>query len=290
MKAFEGAELRRFYDDRYVEGYMDDWPESKKRRVSHIIRQAKLHQRGRALDLGCGQGVFTRVLRDTLRNWQVVGAEVSPLALKLAADRVPECTFIATDDLASVGPFDFIFTHHVLEHVLDVDETLKQISSVAAPRARMLHILPCGNAGSLEQKLARHVINGIRTEQQNTFFFEDAGHLRRLASSELIACARTNGWAVRGQLFANHFWGAVEWMTALDGGFVRHLTSPSRARTPGAAAALLGWQVSLAGLQVARRVPGSPVGRFLKRRADSEWDRRQHDPAGSEMYLLFERS
>src|SRR5262245_28320071 len=107
MKALEGSELRQFYDDRYVEGYMDDWPDSKKRRVARLLSQLQLGTHGRALDFGCGQGVFTGVLRTSLPQWQIVGAEVSPVALRLAADRVRNCTFAAADDLTRFGPFDF---------------------------------------------------------------------------------------------------------------------------------------------------------------------------------------
>src|SRR5205085_3263811 len=121
------------------------------------------------------------------------------------------------------------------------------------------------------------------------FFFEDAGHLRRMRSAEFIAAAKHHGWVVKRELFANHFWGALEWITALDRSVAKAVTSPQRARTTRSAAALMGWQLSLTGLQLARRIPGSPVERFLRDRTEAEWARRQEDPGGSEMYLLFEK-
>jgi SAM-dependent methyltransferase len=285
-----GAEFQQFYDDRYGEGYMEDWPESKKRRVAQLVEGIHLPRHGRALDFGCGQGVFARVLRQALPTWQIVGTEMSRMALRLAQAHVPSCTFVPPEEAMRLSPFDFVFTHHVLEHVLDVDEVLARISAMAAPRALMLHILPCGNPGSFEHSLASRVTEGIRSDAQDRFFFEDEGHLRRLTSAGLVATAERHGWTVKEQLFANHFWGAVEWITALDLSFVRQVASPAQALTRRGAAALLACQVSLAGVQVARRVPGLSISGFLKQRAEAEWARKRSNPAGSEMYLLFQKS
>src|SRR5688572_25087232 len=159
----EPERLTEFYDGRYVEGYMEDWPESKKQRVGELFRQLGLPQRGRALDFGCGQGVFTRVMQAALPDWQVYGTELSDVALRIASGRVPDCTFIKGDELAAAGPFDFIFTHHVLEHVLDLDATLAQMARISGPGALMLHILPCGNAGSFEHRLASWGSGGVQS-------------------------------------------------------------------------------------------------------------------------------
>jgi SAM-dependent methyltransferase len=242
---------------------------------------------GRALDFGCGQGVFTKVLRDALPGWDVCGTELSEIALRKAAARLPDCAFVNSIELASAPPFDFIFTHHVLEHVLDLDQTLAEVSRVAAPRSLMCHILPCGNAGSLEHQLASLHTEGIQARLGNRFFFEDEGHLRRLTSRELTDAATRHGWRLRSANFANHFWGALEWITDLDHSFGRTLTSSTNARDFRSRLALLRWRVILSGIWLAKH--RSPLGWLLRRLSDAEWRRRQTDPAGSEMYLLFER-
>src|SRR5688572_28700533 len=81
----------RFYDERSAAGYMEDWPAWKKRRVASFIRELNLPQTGRALDFGCGQGVFTEVLRQTLPGWRVSGTDLSSEALQAARKRFPGC-------------------------------------------------------------------------------------------------------------------------------------------------------------------------------------------------------
>ncbi len=71
---------------------------------------------GRALDLGCGTG--TNALYLARLGWQVVGIDLSELAIeaaraKLAATSLTEVTFLRGDvtDLAALGvegPFDFV--------------------------------------------------------------------------------------------------------------------------------------------------------------------------------------
>ena len=67
--------------------------------------------------------------------------------------------------------FDFIFSHHVLEHVFDIKEVAAQINQRAKNSSAMLHIFPCGNPGSYEYKLCKNRIDGINTKMENRFFF-----------------------------------------------------------------------------------------------------------------------
>ena len=60
-----------FYDARYEEGYMEEWDELKKSKVKEVLLQLNLSQKGNALDFGCGNGVFTRIIKDVLPQWEV---------------------------------------------------------------------------------------------------------------------------------------------------------------------------------------------------------------------------
>ena len=51
-----------FYQDRYAQGYMDEWPSEKKQRIFEIIRALQLPDTGEALDFGCGNGVLTEIV------------------------------------------------------------------------------------------------------------------------------------------------------------------------------------------------------------------------------------
>ena len=55
-----------FYDNWYASGYMDEWPADKKERIFEIITALNLPETGEALDYGCGNGVFTEVIKKAL--------------------------------------------------------------------------------------------------------------------------------------------------------------------------------------------------------------------------------
>jgi hypothetical protein len=129
----------------------------------------------------------------------------------------------------------------------------------------------------------------VQSDGTNRFFFEDAGHLRRVTSQELIAAADNRGWQLRNQKYANQFWGAIDWITELDLDFIRTLTAIRAGMGATTRARIVAIRAALAAMYVARRFPSSPIRRMLKRSVESEWTRRQNDPRGSEMYLLFER-
>ncbi len=46
------------------------------------------------------------------------------------------------------------------------------------PESSMLHFMPCGNEGSYEYNVCLLRSDGINTELENRFFFEDEGHVR----------------------------------------------------------------------------------------------------------------
>ena len=60
-----------FYENRYKKGYMEKWPEDKKDRVYGVIRSLNLPHEGEGLDFGCGNGVFTEMLKKALPNWNI---------------------------------------------------------------------------------------------------------------------------------------------------------------------------------------------------------------------------
>src|SRR3954469_2646539 len=86
-----------FYDDRYEEGYMEEWDESKKGKVEEIIRSLDLPKKGKALDFGCGNGVFTIIIKKCLPDWDVYGVEISPTAVQNATRKFPGCNFFTSD-------------------------------------------------------------------------------------------------------------------------------------------------------------------------------------------------
>jgi len=312
IDAADPGQVERFYDDRYETGYMTDWPSWKKRRIGELVRALGLPRTGRALDFGCGQGVFTQVVKEALPEWDVHGCDLSPVAIELASRRFPGCRFHPSGD-RHLDRFDLVLSHHVLEHVVDLSRTFDEMARVAGPSARMLHILPCGNPGSLEHRVASWRAGGVDAERGNRFWFEDEGHLRRLTTPEMESHLAAYGFRLVEARYANQYHGTLEWVSTSSAGFIADFADPTRAVDSAARNELerlrarlqrlarlrrigaprrphsLRQAVSTA-LQIGLRQVGRAVDRYCIRRADREWRRHSRQPDGSEMYLCFERS
>lgn len=312
-----------FYNERYAHDYMESWPPAVLARIRACIEAIGLPQTGVALDYGCGSGALTGVIAQVLPGWTLYGTDLSPVALEKARAQHPAATFFALDDPPALR-FDFIFSHHVLEHVDDLAAAWAQIVALAAPTAHMLHILPCGNPGSFEHRLVSARVDGIDPARGGRYFYEDPGHLRRLTSADVTARAAAAGFEPVYAWFANQEAGALHWMTSYGPDYVAYLCDPAQARDPAALAALaaplrraLGRKQFLLPLQqqIARAraaehpTPRQRLGRALgpllfnrltqplidrmrsgpARAAAHEWATRRTEANGSAMYLAFRR-
>lgn len=315
------AAAERYYASRFSDGYMRDWPPAKLARVAAVVQDLRLPPRGRFLDFGCGTGVFTEMLAGVLPGWAGTGVDIVDSALEQARARCPRLQFSRIDRLD--GSFDFVFSHHVLEHVLDLDESLGLIARACAPGATVLTIMPCGNPGSLEQRISQAVTEGVDPSRGGRFFFEDEGHVRRLTSDALAAAFARHGVVVARALFANQRIGALKWMSEQTTEWIDRTLDPSRARTPADAAFLAETRRDVLALHRRRRprsrlFPGAEWRlakprlswvewaalvvsnpRTLRSRAADreieaaearEWRERRDDPAGSEMFVVARRS
>lgn len=217
----DAAAARAYYDARYAAGYMDRWEAERHDRLREVLATIQLPARPRILDYGCGSGSLTALLAACWPDAQVVGVDVSATAVAHARQRHrdPRLQF-ATLDAAFVreaaGTFDFVFSHHVLEHVFDLDASLAELARLLAPSGRMLHVLPCGNAGSFSHWLCQRRPDGIAAAAGHRFYFEEPSHLRRLRSDELAARFAAHGVALQTAWFGYHWLGAVRLFTELS--------------------------------------------------------------------------
>lgn len=309
-----------FYDQRYLDGYLEDWDAAKKRKIAEVLREIGLPNVGTALDFGCGNGVLTNVLQQTLPAWRVFGTDISPQAVANATLRYPHCSFFnaGEDPLIDKG-VDLLFTHHVLEHVEDLEETFSQIDRYVRQGSVILHILPCGNPGSYEYRICQLIRDGIDANRGNRFFFEEPGHLRRLDAQQLDKMLTARGYIIQQKYYCNQRDGAIEWITRAGPGFVRLLTDRVNAVDEPARKQLKRhrlWLLLLATLRFpflyfrskrqkqdkstrdwvfiasacALSIVAYPVDSVLERRAEREWHEHRTERNGSEMFAVFRRA
>jgi trans-aconitate methyltransferase len=318
-RLYDHQESLEFYENRYEQGYMEEWPIERKRRISEIIRSLPLPETGEALDFGCGNGVLTDIIRQALPGWKVYGTDLSTHAVKSANQRYPDCTFFTANSEAFAGKrFDFVFTNHVFEHVFNLHEVFGYMDDYLKPQAAMLHFLPCGNPGSYEHQICLLRHDGINPQMENRFFFEDEGHVRRLTTEEFAQLSATRGFKLVKEFYSNQYYGAVNWITNSSPKFVLQFTDAARAVSPAAKRQLNQARRQLMTITVLRlptqvieklgqkqnktmkhrtilaiakvlQVFSNPVDRHWQRQAQNEWDARQSERTGSEMCLYFKR-
>jgi SAM-dependent methyltransferase len=312
------GESKKFYDSRYANAYMDDWEQKKKQRVIDILKKLNLPKKGQALDFGCGNGVWTNLLKDVLPQWKVYGTDISTVAIKNAQNRYTNLNFFGLQELTSYKEnFDLVFSHHVLEHVLNIEETWHLLSIACKQNATMVHILPCGNKGSLEYQTAVLVKDGI-DQKTGRFFFEDSDHLRRLTSEQMRILGEKNGFIIIDSHYSQHYWSALESICHNGIKLTLKLTDHKRAINREAAKELKQLRLKLlpfslftppaflfkrrnrikayysltiafpATIALTAAYPLSRlIDRQLTRNADQEWIMQNKKENGGEMYLVF---
>lgn len=308
-----------FYEKRYSTGYMDEWPVEKKWRVFDIIKNLNLPETGEALDFGCGNGVFTRIIQQALPHWRIYGCDISQVAIENARKRFPGCNFfLLGDESYKDKKFDFLFSHHTLEHVLDIVRTCDEMVLYLKDSSSMLHILPCGNKGSFEYKLCLLIKDGIDYGRGGRFYFEDEGHLRRLTTEQLNDLFKKSSFNLSKDFYSNQYYGAIDWITRASPFFVWRFINPARAKNQDSRRQLLKLNIVLITLNLWRTpvnifakiinkyrrtllnyltlvfcaipyIISKPLDIFLKYLAKIEWKIHKTEPHGSEMYLFYTR-
>jgi SAM-dependent methyltransferase len=315
------------YDEKYAhqagflsQEYMGEWKDEQKERIADLIGKLNLPATGEALDFGCGSGVLTEVIRKALPGYRVYGTDLSQAALDKARERFPRCTFFHSDDARhNKKKFDFLFTHHVLEHVYDLQEVAGEIAHYLKPAAVMLHILPCGNEGSLERNLCLLRKDGINPQKGGVFFFEDDDHVRRIKTDDIRNLFLKYNYKLVEDYYSNQNFGAIKWITESNPFRVLKMFNPLKGRDSRAQMQLLKMGSFLVGLNLWRlpitlmnRIKQNqqrglissllynvclllyplsrPLDRYVRRLAAAEWRRGRKERNGSEMYLIYSRS
>jgi SAM-dependent methyltransferase len=311
-----------FYENRYKTDYMSVWDDYRMQRVLELVRSLPLPETGKALDFGCGSGVFTALLKCAQPQWEICGCDISETAVATATARNPGFVFFLHrpgEIEKYAGCFDLLFTHHVLEHVYDIEKSFNELCKYVSAEGRMFHVLPCGNPGSFEYKVCKLVKNGIDPTMGNRFFFEDEGHLRRLTSEEMELLAKEKNFRVTEAYFASQYYGAIQWMISYGKTFINEYTDTSEAINEVSAQELkaihkklirieyfnqlnkirlssqfkLVFQVLYSLFANIARIFSIIYSRFFMARfhkkAANEWENKKKQPNGSEMFVLLRR-
>jgi SAM-dependent methyltransferase len=107
--------------------------------VRACVGLAKIDPPARILDFGCGRGEVVRMLRES--GYDAFGCDPE-------ADWVPGTPNLLTMSMSPYrlpfpdGSFDVVVSNTVLEHVLNKEESLREIARVLKPGGYAMHLFP----------------------------------------------------------------------------------------------------------------------------------------------------
>lgn len=106
------------------------------------VRYLNGSEKGRLLDVGCGNGIFLDQMKQL--GWEVVGVEPDEGAASVAVQKFGLEVFQGSLEEAKFpnGHFNAITLNHVLEHVLDPIELLKECRRVLRPGGKLVVATP----------------------------------------------------------------------------------------------------------------------------------------------------
>jgi 2-polyprenyl-3-methyl-5-hydroxy-6-metoxy-1,4-benzoquinol methylase len=119
-------------------------------RIGMAVRGLTGEQKGRLLDVGCGNGAYLSEMREL--GWDVFGVEPDPAAAEIARQRLGPSVRIGhlSSDTHPSGSMDAVTMSHVIEHVEDPIDLLRKCHEVLRPGGALVVITP--NAGGLCHK------------------------------------------------------------------------------------------------------------------------------------------
>ncbi|PKA82933.1 methyltransferase family protein [Ulvibacter sp. MAR_2010_11] len=136
---------------------------------------------GSLLDIGAGTGDFLKLAK--VHNWEVSGVEPNPGARALAKEKRIELEWSIDD--CSGKQFDVVTLWHVLEHMPDLETTLKKIEALVKPGGHLIIAVP--NYNSFDAKyykefwaafdVPRHLWHFSRNSMKQ--LFSEQFHLRK---------------------------------------------------------------------------------------------------------------
>ena len=113
-----------------------------------IIKELKICEGSRVLDLGCGTGYLTKVLSEKVGpQGKVVAVDPDGERLKIAREKYPSsnCEYIQADDKTfPPGEYDIIFSNLVIHWINDKESVFKRVYANLHPGGLFVFTAPSG--------------------------------------------------------------------------------------------------------------------------------------------------
>lgn len=145
----EARELREntpanwYYESIKVDFFQRLWHRTRFNNVSEVIEQIG----GRVLDIGCADGIFSKVILEKSKTNNLIGIDVLETSIDWARKhwKNPRMKFLVGDAHKLKFPkdtFDAVFIMEVLEHVADPKYVLKEVKRVLKRKGYGVFLVP----------------------------------------------------------------------------------------------------------------------------------------------------
>ena len=125
--------------------------------VDHVVATAGLPERGRLIDIGCGNGAALATFSAALPGWSLYGSELSDSALP-ALRRLANFVELYQAEPAEIpGRFELVSMIHALEHMPDPMPTLRDAAALVADGGSLFVEVPDTGAWPFDLLVADHL-------------------------------------------------------------------------------------------------------------------------------------
>ncbi|HEY5902809.1 MAG TPA: class I SAM-dependent methyltransferase [Anaerolineales bacterium] len=148
---------------------------------------------GRLLEIGSGLGHLVAQLEDSFRTW---GVDVNHWAVKASRQVVKKSaleTASAQELPFASGSFDVVIIKHIVEHLPDPAQAIREIGRVTAPGGTLILATP--NLGSLLKPW----------KGERWIGYQDPTHISLKPPEEWLALIKEAGFSFK-RVFADGFW------------------------------------------------------------------------------------
>ena len=172
------------------EGIAELPPEWNEENLERILKFCRDKIQGRVLDVGCGDGFFTAQILQRFNLKNVYGLDISSKAVDLARLKHPEINFqqSALNHIPEeTNSIDSITMIEVIEHLVDIEGTLKELFRVMKPGGILL-------ITTTDFNWLKQVIIAIFFFEK--YFYPTNPHIRFFKKSTLADILSKNGFSI----------------------------------------------------------------------------------------------
>ncbi|SVA25238.1 uncharacterized protein METZ01_LOCUS78092 [marine metagenome] len=172
------------------EGIAELPPEWNEENLERILKFCSDKIQGRVLDVGCGDGFFTAQILQRFNLKNVYGLDISSKAVDLARLKHPKINFqqSALNHIPEeTNSIDSITMIEVIEHLVDIEGTLKELFRVMKPGGILL-------ITTTDFNLLKQVIIAMFFFEK--YFYPTNPHIRFFKKSTLADILSKNGFSI----------------------------------------------------------------------------------------------